>query len=174
MGIIPSLFIFFLQLLIDSIFYFTLIYVTLFYKNRFFIQRGCRNMRNFLNKLLYGRYGVDQFSVALVGISVLFSLLFTFTDWAVFYIISSVLLLFALYRVFSKKFTQRQKENQKWAAFSFKFKKHFNKFIKRVKDFPHYRYYTCLNCKQTLRIPRGKGRIEIRCPKCGYSFRSKT
>ena len=131
-------------------------------------------MRNFFNKLLYGRYGVDQFSIALLGFSVLFSLLFTFTNWAVFYIISSAILIFAFYRIFSKNFMQRQKENQKWTNFSMKFKSRSNKCIRRIKDFPNYRYYTCLNCKQTIRIPRGKGRIEIRCPKCGYSFRSKT
>lgn len=131
-------------------------------------------MRNFINKLLYGRYGVDQFSIALLGFSVLFSLLFTFTDWTILYIISSAILVFAIYRIFSKNFTRRQKEYQGWLKFSTTFKKKSNKCVRRIKDFPHFKYYTCMNCKQTMRIPRGKGRIEIRCPKCGYSFRSKT
>ena len=131
-------------------------------------------MRNFINKLLYGRYGVDQFSIALLGFSVLFSLLFTFTDWTILYIISSAILVFAIYRIFSKNFTRRQKGYQGWLKFSTTFKKKSNKCVRRIKDFPHFKYYTCMNCKQTMRIPRGKGRIEIRCPKCGYSFRSKT
>lgn len=131
-------------------------------------------MRDFLSKLLHGRYGVDQFSVALMFMSVLFSLLFTFTDWTIFYIISSVILIYAIYRIFSKNFTKRQRENQLWNKYYFSFRRKTDKCIRRAKDFPHYRYYTCLNCKQTIRIPRGKGRIEIRCPKCGYSFRSKT
>lgn len=127
-----------------------------------------------LNKMLYGRYGVDQFATALVVGSVVFSLLFTFTHWAIFYILSSVLLVYAVYRIFSKNFARRQRENIFWQNIAIKGKKVSHILVRRTKDFPKYKYYKCMNCKQTIRIPRGKGRVEIRCPKCGYSFRSKT
>lgn len=131
-------------------------------------------MRDFLRKLLYGRYGVDQFSTVIVICSVVLSLLYTFTHWGVLYILSTASMLYAIYRIFSRNFAKRQKENVMWMNYSVKLKKSFRKFVRRVKDFPHYKYYKCMNCKQTIRVPRGKGRVEIRCPKCGYSFRSKT
>lgn len=131
-------------------------------------------MRDFLRKILYGRYGVDQLSTALVVSSVVLSLLYTITHMRLLYMVSSVFIVFALFRMFSKNFASRQKENQKWLRVSAMGKKKSQKYIHRAKDLPHYRYYKCMNCKQTIRVPRGKGKVEIRCPKCGYSFRSKT
>ena len=131
-------------------------------------------MRDFLRKFLYGRYGVDQFSTALVIGSVVLSLLYTISHVRLFYLVSSVLIVYALFRIFSKNFANRQKENLAWLNFSNKGKKASKKYVRRIKDLPHYKYYNCMNCKQTIRVPRGKGRVEIRCPKCGYSFRSKT
>ena len=36
------------------------------------------------------------------------------------------------------------------------------------------RYYRCPNCKQTVRVPRGRGKICIKCPKCGEKFIRKS
>lgn len=132
------------------------------------------NMRDFFRKLMYGRYGVDQFSYALVICSVILTLLHSVFRIRCFYLVGDVLLIYALFRMFSRNYAKRQKENQTWLQFSGKFHRTSKKYGRRIKDLPHYRYYTCLNCKQTIRVPRGKGRVEIRCPKCGYSFRSKT
>lgn len=131
-------------------------------------------MRDFLRKILYGRYGVDQLSFALVISSVVLSILHSITHMRILYFVSSVFIVWAIFRMFSKNFTKRQKENQMWLSISTKGKKSSLKYYHRLKDLPHYRYYKCINCKQTIRVPRGKGRVEIRCPKCGYSFRSKT
>ena len=131
-------------------------------------------MRDFLRKILYGRYGVDQFSSALIVFSIMLSLLYAIFHINFIYLLSSVSLIYAVFRIFSKNFTKRQKENAFWLKYSLKGKKNLSKYSKRIKDLPKYKYYTCMNCKQTIRIPRGKGRVEIRCPKCGYSFRSKT
>ena len=65
-------------------------------------------MRDFLRKLLYGRYGVDQFSTVIVICSVVLSLLYTFTHWGVLYILSTASMLYAIYRIFSRNFAKRQ------------------------------------------------------------------
>ena len=33
-----------------------------------------------------------------------------------------------------------------------------------------YHYYRCPQCRQKLRVPRGRGRIQISCPRCGTQF----
>lgn len=33
---------------------------------------------------------------------------------------------------------------------------------------------TCPQCKAQLRVPAGKGRIRVNCPKCGHSFQMET
>ncbi len=35
---------------------------------------------------------------------------------------------------------------------------------------PNYNFFTCPRCRAALRVPKGKGRIKITCPKCGEKF----
>ena len=37
-----------------------------------------------------------------------------------------------------------------------------------------HKYFTCPNCKTVCRVPRGKGKIVITCPKCGGEIRGKS
>lgn len=131
-------------------------------------------MRDYLRKLMYGRYGVDQFSLVLMTTSIGFTVLGLLFRSQLMNFLSTVFIIYALFRTFSKNFPKRQKENTSWLYLAGISNKFFNRSVRRLKDFPHYKYYKCMNCKQTIRVPRGKGKVEIRCPKCGYSFRSKT
>ncbi len=131
-------------------------------------------MRNFLRKLFYGRYGIDTLATWILMSSAVLSLLYSLSRWTIFYLLSCGLFIYGLFRMFSKNFVKRQQENYRWCNFQNKYLSRNSKLIRRIKDFPKYKYFKCMNCKQTIRIPRGKGKVEIRCPKCGYSFRSKT
>ena len=35
-------------------------------------------------------------------------------------------------------------------------------------------FFRCPSCKEVVRVPRGKGKIRITCPRCGYAFEKKT
>ena len=48
------------------------------------------------------------------------------------------------------------------------------KKIREIKQLKEYHIYKCPNCKQKLRVPRGRGRIAIRCRKCGTEFIKKS
>ena len=45
--------------------------------------------------------------------------------------------------------------------------------LDRIKDREH-RYFDCAKCRQLVRVPRGKGKIMITCPKCKEKFQRKS
>ena len=48
-------------------------------------------------------------------------------------------------------------------------KKAYEKEQKKI-----YKFYTCGQCGQKVRVPKGKGKIEITCPKCRNTFIKRT
>ena len=124
---------------------------------------------------MYGRYGSDQLNMAILVAAVLVSLtnsvLTVFLRESTVYsgivapILSEIvygLLIYSFFRMFSRNIYKRQRENRR-----------FTQLWMRLKD-RNNRYFRCPNCKQTVRVPRGRGKICIRCPKCGEKFTRKT
>ena len=81
---------------------------------------------------------------------------------AAFGTLAYVPLIWSMFRIYSRNIEARRREN---AA--------FQRFFTRLRDRQN-RYFTCPRCRQVVRVPRGKGRINIRCPKCGEQFIKKT
>ena len=79
----------------------------------------------------------------------------------VFYLLGWGCLIYAYFRMFSRNVRKRYDENVRF----------LKNLMAQRKD---YHIYTCPGCKQKIRIPRGKGKIEIRCPKCGTTFIKKS
>jgi predicted membrane protein len=75
---------------------------------------------------------------------------------------SYVLLFWYILRAFSRNIEKRNRENRRFLAFR-----------SRLTD-KQNRYYRCPNCKQTVRVPRGRGKICIKCPKCSEKFVRKS
>jgi len=121
---------------------------------------------NWLKKFMANRYGVDQLSLTLLGISIFISILSSILHSQVLAILYIIPLGIVLYRMFSKDIAKRYQENVKFLNKWNSIKRKVNNRIKHIKSLKHYKYYKCSNCKQTLRVPRGKGKIAITCPKC--------
>ncbi|HHV37916.1 MAG TPA: hypothetical protein GXX70_00285 [Tepidimicrobium sp.] len=121
---------------------------------------------SWLRKFMIGRYGVDQLSTTLLIVSIIFSILSRFFNSSVLNIFNMILLIAIFYRTLSKNIGRRYRENAKflgiWNPIASKIRRRIN-WIKGLKD---YRYYKCSGCRQKLRVPRGKGKISITCPKC--------
>ena len=129
---------------------------------------------DWLRRMMIGRYGTDQLSLALV---VLYMILFFLSYIPYCWFLSWIgLLLFAviLFRTFSRNITKRYHENQVFLRYWLPVKNWFKTIKSRFRDRKTHRYYKCPNCKQKLRVPKGRGKIKITCPRCHNQFIKKT
>ncbi|MDO4731689.1 MAG: hypothetical protein Q4B14_06205 [Clostridia bacterium] len=133
-------------------------------------------MNNFLEKIarfMYGRYGVDSLTFALIIFYFVLSLILRMTIRGPIYFISYIPLVYAFYRVLSKNISARQKENQFFLKYWNKIRYGFKAANKNFKDHQEHKYFKCPNCSQKLRAPRGRGKIRVTCQRCGRTFDKK-
>lgn len=136
-------------------------------------------MKEKLMKFMYGRYGNDelnQFLFKLVFISLIISLL---TGRAslfgeIFYILALIIVVFIYFRMFSKNFNKRYSERTLYLNFNNKVKLFLDKQKNIKKQKKSYAFFKCPSCKQKVRVPKGKGKISIHCPKCNVDFIKKS
>lgn len=118
-----------------------------------------------------GRNGLDSLAKTILWASLIVMLLSIFipVDWlrSVIYGISWCGLIYAYYRVFSRKLAKRQAENYAFASWK-------NRLKQRWQQRKTHRFYHCPRCKTVLRVPKGKGKISITCRNCGEKFIRKT
>ena len=130
-------------------------------------------MRDWFRRLMMGRYGVDQLTWVLLALSLLLSLCGSIFRSNVLGILCWAVLVVCYLRIFSRNIYARQQENQKLLQFWWKLKNGRSERPSREQR-TNFRVFSCPPCKQKLRVPRGKGKISISCPKCGRSFIKKT
>ena len=123
-------------------------------------------LRSFFRRFMAGRYGTDKLNIAILTVGLvacllgmilrlpLIRMLLTTLSWAMMF--------WAIFRSLSRNTYKRYRENRKYL-----------RFLEQLKDREH-RYYTCPRCRQPVRVPRGKGKIAITCPKCKEKFIKKT
>lgn len=127
-------------------------------------------MKEKLARFMYGRYGVDSFSQCLMWIAIVGFLLSNFRWGRGFYFIGFAAMVYATVRIFSKNTYKRAAENQKFLQRTSKIRSFFQQKKWAMMQKKSYHIYKCPSCKQKIRIPRGKGKIEISCPKCRTKF----
>ena len=122
--------------------------------------------KNKLRQFMAGRYGTDKLNTCILVLGVIVSIVAAIlrNPWLtlVFATLSYVLMFWAIFRTFSRNTYKRYQENRR-----------FLMLLDRIKDRQH-RYYSCPRCRQPVRVPRGKGKIAITCPKCKEKFVRKT
>lgn len=129
---------------------------------------------NWLRNFMYGRHGADHLSVGLIAISFLISLVLRFVPVPFILLIAYIPLVFAFYRILSKNISKRQHENQIFLQYFSPVAEWCKKKYSHLKQMQTHKFYKCPNCRQELRVPRGRGKIEISCPKCKTNFIKKT
>ena len=127
-----------------------------------------RKIGDWFRNFMLGRYGSDRLGTVLLITGIVLSLLSSVLNRhfplpaAVLTLLSYGALFFCVFRMYSRNITARRREN---AAFV--------NFFAHLKDKEH-RYFHCPQCRQTVRVPRGRGKINIRCPRCNRQFIKKT
>lgn len=122
---------------------------------------------------MWGRYGNDRFNQFLILCAVV-CLVISFFAGSPFYILGTVVMVYVYYRMFSRNVNRRTMENQRYLKQEMKIRSFFIKKKKELAQRKVYHIYRCPNCKQKLRVPRGKGKIAVRCRKCGSEFIKKS
>ena len=119
-----------------------------------------------LRRFMAGRYGTDRLNMAILGTGLVACLISPFFHRPLINLLLTALsyglMIWAICRSLSRNTYARYQENRK-----------FLQFFDRLKDRQH-RYYDCPKCHQVVRVPRGKGKIAITCPKCREKFIRKT
>lgn len=127
-------------------------------------------MLNRLRQFMYGRYGTDQLQWGLLGAYLVLSLILS---GSILRYIALVPLVFFWYRFLSRDIYKRRAENTLFMKKAEPVILYFKRIKSRLQDREH-RYYSCPRCKQTLRVPKGRGKITITCPMCRTSIIKKT
>lgn len=130
------------------------------------LRRLAFRMQQRTQQFMMGRYGVDRLNIVILAFGLAASVLSGFCRgsrigialWALSY----GLMFWAIFRLLSRNTYKRYQENRKFLTLCDRFKDRQN------------RYFNCPKCRQTVRIPRGKGKVSITCPKCREKFIRKT
>lgn len=123
-------------------------------------------MKEKFYRFMQGRYGSDPFSQFLLIVAIVLLVLNILLRNAVLELIPFGILIYTYFRMFSKNIAARSRENQKYLEITRVIREKFQNGKQGLK----YHIYRCPSCGQKIRIPRGKGKIEITCPKCKNKF----
>ncbi|MBO5078634.1 MAG: hypothetical protein J6B67_02995 [Oscillospiraceae bacterium] len=131
-----------------------------------FLRNLLWRLRDGLRRFMTGRYGSDKLNMAILIAGVVMWLISMFVPNSGIRLLMMLAYYFlmgwAIFRMLSRNTYKRYQENRKYLQ-----------FMEKLKDREH-RYYDCPRCRQQIRVPRGKGKIAITCPKCKEKFIKKT
>lgn len=130
--------------------------------------------REKIARFMIGRYGMDYLSRMLIYVSLFLLIITIFTNNSILYTLAVILMIYAYFRTFSKNVSKRYAENQTYLKVRYKAIAKFNQFRARCKDSKTHKIFKCPGCGQKIRVPKHKGKISIKCPKCRIEFIKKT
>ena len=138
-----------------------------------------QKMQNALIRFMYGRNGFDQLNRFLFWVVLILDIASIFLArgesplGGILSLVVTAAWLLLLFRTFSRNLAKRREENQKFVGWWWKVKNKTAGAKARHADRDH-KYFTCKSCGAICRVPVGKGKIVITCPKCRAQIQAKT
>lgn len=126
-----------------------------------------------LQQLMMGRSGPDALSNAALWAALAAWAVYLFTRQLALYLVSLALMGYSMFRMLSRQVEKRRTENAAFLNALRPLRRKCSAVSCRLRDREH-RYFRCPNCGQQLRVPRGKGRIQVTCRACGITFEEKS
>lgn len=151
-------------------------------------------MNNYRKPFFSGRNGADELSVTLVVLSVVLFLAAPIFDekyiQGIFLLLGGILFVLGILRSLSTNIGKRRHENQvfldlfrsetkeekerrKREAEEKREREKLRKERRKEEEKTHA-FFRCPQCGKELRVPKGKGKIKIRCPNCSHEFIRKS
>ena len=128
-----------------------------------------------LSKFMYNKYGMDQLNIALIWLGLILSFVsLLIPNGLVRLFITYIPLMLCIIRMLSKNYSARRAENDYFMQKIYPIQRKWNKLVARIKGSKTHKYLKCPNCKQELRVPRGKGQITVTCARCKVKFDAKS
>lgn len=122
----------------------------------------------------YGSYGQDSLNKFLLTGALAAMVLSLFTGWDILYLFALAALVYTYFRIFSKNYTKRYAENQIFLKSTEGIRRFFSAQKNVMGQRKTHHIYKCPGCGQKIRVPRGKGKVAVRCPKCSTEFIKKS
>lgn len=132
------------------------------------------NWKNKMMQFMQGRYGADQMGQMLSAVSMVFLIISLFSRNQAWFLLALIGIVYNYFRMFSKNISKRYAENQKYLTMTAGIRRKLASWKSQLAQRKIYHIYRCPGCKQKIRVPRGRGKIEIRCPKCNTRFVKKS
>ena len=124
-------------------------------------------------RLMLGRHGADEFSLALLICGVALSILGSATGLIVLDLLGMAAYIYSLFRMFSKNLAKRAAENQGFLGLWTRVASGVRQFFVRLRNMRSYKYFKCPQCHARLRLPRKVGEVTVTCGKCKHAFKQK-
>ena len=133
-----------------------------------------RRMGERIARMMQGRYGEDALNRVLL-IAAMALLILSFIPYLqICLLLSAALMGYSMFRCYSRNIPKRQRELYAWLRFWNGLRARLGLQKKKWKERKTHCYFHCGKCKAVLRVPRGKGMIDVTCPKCGHITVKKT
>ena len=138
------------------------------------IKNWFRSLGSKMQSFMYGRYGFDELSQFLSRIALVSIIAGLFVSPGFFCTIAMVLYIVVMLRTYSRNSVKRQQELAAYYRMIAPMRNWCSLQKRKFSERKTHRYYKCSQCKTSLRVPKGKGKIKIRCPKCGAEIVKKS
>lgn len=131
-------------------------------------------MREKFARFMAGRYGMDSLGRFTMVLALIFIFLNYVTANRLVPLLAWACIILTYFRMFSRNVYKRSSENQQFLNRTYNIRCRFYSWKNSLAQRKTHHIYKCPSCRQKIRIPRGKGKIEIRCPKCNTRFIKKS